>query len=83
MEPWTDVEKRTADFLNDILPRHRSEHIVVVTHGTPIECMRHYFTREDPFKLSNRPMAAFATPESYFWDHDSAAQMDLHKRNCR
>ncbi len=81
MEKWTDIQKRVAHFLEDMLPKHRSEHIVVVTHADPIISMRHFFTKEDPFKLSHQPFPVFATPESYFWDHDINAQMDLHKEN--
>lgn len=79
MEPWTEIEQRIDSFLRDIIPLHRSEHVVVVTHGDPIYGIRHFFSREDPFKLSHQPMAALATPEQYFWDHDAGAQMDLHK----
>lgn len=79
MEKWTDVEKRVAAFMDEIIPRHRSEHVVVVTHADPVNCIRHYFTRENPFKISHWPYPRYATPESYYWDHDAGAQMDLHK----
>lgn len=79
MEGWAEVYARISSFLDEILPRHRSDHIVIVTHADPIMSIRHYFTKEDPFKLSHRPYPAFATPESFFWDHDRNEQMDLHK----
>jgi isoleucyl-tRNA synthetase len=81
MEKYVDIQKRIADFLDEVLPRHRSEHIVIVSHADPIVNIRHYFTKEDPFKLSHRPFPNFATPESFFWDHDIQAEMDLHKEN--
>jgi isoleucyl-tRNA synthetase/bisphosphoglycerate-dependent phosphoglycerate mutase len=81
MEKWTDVYKRIEEFLSETVPKHRSEHVVIVTHGDPIMAVRHFFTREDPFKLSHQPMAVYATPESYFWDYATNVQMDLHKEN--
>lgn len=81
MEPWTNVEKRIDEFMCEMVPRHRSEHVVVVTHGDPARCIKHFFTREDPFKLSHQRMARYATPMSYFWDHNQNAEMDLHKEN--
>ncbi len=79
MESWEDVRKRTESFLAEILPRHRSDHVVIVSHADPIMTIRHFFTKEDTFKLSHRPFPTYATPESYFYDHDTNAQMDLHK----
>jgi len=81
MEPWTNVYKRVDEFMKEMIPRHRSEHVIVVTHGDPLRCINHFFTREDPFKLSHQQMAAYATPVSYFWDHNEEAAMDLHKEN--
>jgi len=78
MERWEAIQKRVDAFLDEVLPKHRSQHVIVVTHADPINSMRHYFTREDPFKLSHRPFPVFATPESFFWDHDRKAQVDLH-----
>ncbi len=78
MENWQSIHKRIDDFFTDVLPKHRSDHIVVVTHADPIMSVRHFFTKEDPFKLSHTPYPVFATPEQFFWDHDTNAQMDLH-----
>lgn len=79
MEEWSSVYARMSSFLDEILPRHRSEHVVVVTHADPIVSMRHYFTKEDPFKLSHQPFPPYATPYVFFWDHDANKEMDLHK----
>jgi isoleucyl-tRNA synthetase/bisphosphoglycerate-dependent phosphoglycerate mutase len=79
MEKWPDVQKRIDDFLTDILPRHRSDHVVIVTHGDPIINVRHFFTKEDPFKLSHQPYPNTASPEQYYWDHVTDSPMDLHK----
>ena len=81
MEKWTDVYKRVEGFLSEAVPKHRSQHIVLVTHNDPMRCIEHFFTREDPFKLSHRETTGHAEPRSYFWDHDTGAQMDLHKEN--
>ncbi|TSC79954.1 MAG: isoleucyl-tRNA synthetase [Candidatus Peregrinibacteria bacterium Gr01-1014_25] len=79
METWDDVQKRVSDFLRDVLPRHRSEHIVVVTHADPLQNFRWFFTGEDPFKLSHQPYPTFATPYAFFYDHATESALDLHK----
>ncbi len=79
METWDSVQKRMNSFFEETLPKHRSEHIVVVTHGDPIHNIKHFFTKEDPFKLVQIDHAPFATPLTFFWDHSRNAQMDLHK----
>ena len=79
MESWQSVQERIADFLQETLPKHRSEHIAIVTHADPIVNMRHFFTKEDPLKLSHQPFPEYARPTTFFWDHDVQAQMDLHK----
>lgn len=79
MESWEQVQKRMSEFFHDILPRHRSEHVVVVSHGDPILNAKHFFTREEPSKLRNQPYPDYAGPHTFYWDHDRGAQMDLHK----
>ncbi len=79
MESWDSVFARVSDFLSDILPRHRSEHIAIVTHADPMVNIEHFFTKEDPVKLSHRPYPSKAVPKTYFWDHSTEAQLDLHK----
>ena len=79
METWDSVQKRVKDFLQDILPRHRSDHIVIVSHADPIQNIRHFFTHEDPIKIGHQPYPTYATPSIFYWDHDRGEQMDLHK----
>jgi len=79
MEPWENVQERVSSFLSEMLPKHRSEHIVVVTHADPLSNMRHFFTKEDPVKLSHQPYPEKANPYTFFWDHDKEARLDLHK----
>ncbi len=79
METWSQVQARIRSFADEMLPRHRGEHIVIVTHADPALNFKHFFTKEDPAKLCNQPYPHFATPLSYFWDHDEQAQLDLHK----
>ncbi len=81
METWENVYKRMSNFMEEILPKHRSEHVVVVTHADPLQNIRHFFTQEDPVKLSHQPYPYYATPYTFFWDHDKRAQMDLHKHS--
>ncbi len=79
METWLEVQERVTGFLSDILDRHRGGHVVVVTHADPVVNMKHFFTKEDPVKLSHQPYPRFAEPVSFYWDHETKAQMDLHK----
>ncbi len=79
MEQWASVQERMDSFFAEILPKHRSEHIVVVSHGDPLFNVHHYFTKDDPLKIVETDHADFATPYAYFWDHKKQAQMDLHK----
>ncbi len=79
MEENVDVEKRISAFLRDILPAHRSKHLVVVTHGSPLTHLRGFFTQEDPYKLSVLPLPKNAEPVAFYWDHDAQSEIDLHK----
>ncbi|MDA0376460.1 MAG: class I tRNA ligase family protein [bacterium] len=79
MESWESVQNRLSSFLEEMLPRHRSEHVVVVTHADPMVNIEHFFTKEDALKLSHRPYPEKAVPKQYFWDHDKQQQLDLHK----
>lgn len=79
MEKAAEMDKRIHEFLNETLPKHRSEHIVIVSHGAPLMRIRGFFTHEDPYKLSVLPLPGFAEPTAYYWDHDTDSQVDLHK----
>lgn len=81
METWGAVAIRIESFMKEILPKHRSEHVVIVTHADPLQNIRSYFTGEDPFKLSHQPYPTYAYPYTFFWDHKRQAEMDLHKDN--
>jgi isoleucyl-tRNA synthetase len=79
METWEEVQKRTSSFLREILPKHRGEHIAIVTHADPLLTIRHFFTKEDPLKLTHQPYPRFTKPYVHFWDHETDAELDLHK----
>ena len=79
METWESVQERVQSFFADILPLHRSEHICIVTHADVVMNTRHFFTGQDPMQLSHQPYPQLARPEQYYWDHNSASAMDLHK----
>ena len=81
METWKDVQTRIADFMNEILPKHRSQHILIVTHADPIQNIRHFFNKEDPMKISHQPYPNHVAPYTFFWDHVSNDQMDLHRES--
>ena len=78
METWSEVQARTSEFMREMLPKHRGEHVVIVTHADPLQNVRHFFTREDPVKISHQPYPLYAEPFTFFWDHDREAAMDLH-----
>ncbi|MEK7137798.1 MAG: class I tRNA ligase family protein, partial [Patescibacteria group bacterium] len=79
METWENVGERINEFLRETLPKHKGEHIVIVTHADPLQNIRHFFTEEDPFKLSHQPYPAFAKPYTFYFDHETGHQLDLHK----
>ncbi len=79
METWAQTEERVTDFLRDVLPQHRGDHVVVVTHADPLLHVRRFFTGEDLLKLSRQPTPDYAAPESFFYDHDEQRALDLHK----
>jgi isoleucyl-tRNA synthetase/bisphosphoglycerate-dependent phosphoglycerate mutase len=81
METWNEVSARVTDLLKEILPKHRGQHIVIVTHADPLLSIKHFFTQEDPAKLTHQPYPSFADPHTFYWDHERNAQMDLHKEN--
>ncbi|MEK7218577.1 MAG: class I tRNA ligase family protein, partial [Patescibacteria group bacterium] len=79
METWMQVQERVQGFLKDTLGKHRGKHVVVVTHADPLLNMKHFFTKEDPAKLTHQPYPEYADTETFFWDHQAQAQLDLHK----
>jgi isoleucyl-tRNA synthetase/phosphohistidine phosphatase SixA len=79
MERWEEVRARIGSFLRDTLPKHRGEHVVVVSHADPIMNLQQFFTNEDPFKAGHQPFPDYAEPRAFFWDHNRQAAMDLHK----
>ncbi|MBT4020988.1 class I tRNA ligase family protein, partial [Candidatus Peribacteria bacterium] len=79
METWDSVQDRIQNFFAEMLPKHKGEHIVVVTHADPAMNVKHFFSGEDPVKLSHQPYPRKAEPKVYFWDHKRSAQMDLHR----
>ncbi|MFA6039315.1 MAG: class I tRNA ligase family protein [Candidatus Peribacteraceae bacterium] len=79
METWKQVHERLQGFLNDTLPKHRGKHVVVVTHADLMLNMKHFFTQEDPAKLTHQPYPEYADTEQFFWDHRTGTQLDLHK----
>jgi len=78
METWASIELRLRAFFRDILPKHKGEAIVVVTHADLIQNSSHIFTGEDPHKLVHQPVPVGSSRVLY-WDHESSAEMDLHK----
>jgi len=81
METWSNVQERIRSFMDEVLPKHRGEHIMIVTHADPIQNIVHFFTGTDPLKLSHQPYPKLATPNTFYWDHQAQRQMDLHKHS--
>ncbi len=79
METWHDIELRTKEFLEDILPRHRGEHIVIVTHADIVMNFTHLFTGIDKAKIAHQPYPELAQYRTFYWDHSTQTQLDLHK----
>ncbi|MDD4286811.1 MAG: class I tRNA ligase family protein [Candidatus Peribacteraceae bacterium] len=79
METFGAVHERISAFLEEVLPRYRGGHIVIVTHADPLQNIQHFFTLEDPMKLNHRPYPRYAEPVTFFWDHRTQSQLDLHK----
>ncbi|MDP7646178.1 MAG: class I tRNA ligase family protein [Candidatus Peribacteraceae bacterium] len=81
METWEQAQERIDDFLKEVLPKHKSEHVLVITHADLIRNITHFMNKTDPMKLSHQPYPQVAQPHTFFWDHLNNAQMDLHKHN--
>ena len=81
METWEQAQERIDDFLKEVLPKHKSEHVLVITHADLIRNITHFMNKTDPMKLSHQPYPQVASPHTFFWDHQNNSQMDLHKHN--
>lgn len=47
VEPVQDVFARCRDFLDYVIKKHGTEHILVVSHGTPIRVLHHLLHHND------------------------------------
>lgn len=74
-----DIQNRVADFMQSTLGKHRSEHMVVVTHGSILGAIEQYMTQADMSKILAKPYAKHGIPTEHYYDHEHKAQMDLHK----
>lgn len=79
METWSNIELRLGEFLDEILPKHKGEAIVIVTHADLVMNLTHLFTGEDPHKIVHQPYPDPAAMRTFYYDHERKAQMDLHK----
>ncbi len=79
MEPWDSSETRCRAFFDDILPKHRGETVVVVTHADLVMNFTHIVTGEDKHKIVHQPYPDLARCRTFYWDFEERAQMDLHK----
>lgn len=79
METWDSTQLRMGEFFEEILPKHKGEAIAVVTHADLVMNAMHFFTGEDPHKIVHQPYPELACLRTFFWDHETESQMDLHK----
>lgn len=79
METWDEMEVRTKAFLEDVLPKHPGEHILIVTHADVITNFIHLFTGLDKHKVVHQPYPNLAKTRTFYYDHVTRQQMDLHK----
>lgn len=79
MESFEEAKLRITPFIEELLSKHKGHHVVVVTHADIVMQCKHYFTQEDPYKLYGQPDPSYATPYSFYWDHQADAPLDLHK----
>lgn len=79
METWSSIEVRCKAFLEEILERHRGEHIMIVTHADILLNFTHLFTGIDKNKIVHQPYPGLAGHRTFYYDHETREQMDLHK----
>ncbi len=79
METWANVEKRLGEFLDEILPKHKGETVTIVTHADLVMNAVHYFTGQDKNKIVHQPYPDVGSKRTFYWDHETKAQLDLHK----
>jgi isoleucyl-tRNA synthetase len=79
METWESVEKRCRSFLEETLSNHRGEHIVIVTHADAVMNFLHIFSQLPKKNIVHRPYPKLGSIQTFYWDHETNAQMDLHK----
>ena len=80
METWSSTELRVNAFLDEVLPRHKGEAIMVVTHADLLMNFTQVFTGQDPHKIVHQPYPELATERTFYFDHVTKKQMDLHKQ---
>ncbi|OGJ62383.1 hypothetical protein A3A67_04350 [Candidatus Peribacteria bacterium RIFCSPLOWO2_01_FULL_51_18] len=81
METWSSIEKRVSDFLDEILPKHRSETVGIITHADLILNIAHLITAQDKHKIVHQPYPVLAGMRTFYWDHEREAEMDLHRES--
>ncbi len=79
METWSNIDLRVGAFLDDVLKKHKGQAIVVVTHADLVMNFTHLFTGQEPQKIVNQPYPEVASDRSFYYDHATQKQMDLHK----
>lgn len=76
-EPFTDFLRRVQTCIDELLPRHANQHVLVVAHGGIIRAMLTCclgFTPRDTFKV-DVPYAGMTRTKA--WLHDGKAEFSL------
>ncbi len=79
METWESSEARCRSFFDEILPKHKGETLVVVTHADLVMNFTHIITGENKHKIVHQPYPDLARCRTFYWDFVEGMQMDLHK----
>ena len=51
-ESIAQIRDRLLDFMQETNQNHQGLNILIVTHGGPMEILRHYWNTSDPFRFS-------------------------------
>ena len=84
-ENWTDIKKRTAEFLFDLENTHQGKRILVVSHGDPLALMRatmKMLTKKETVEYCENdfPQKGSAVESAFTpFPHNEAYELDFHR----
>lgn len=78
-ESFAVLEARLKPLLEEILEKHKGEHVMLVTHGAPLQVLQKLLKNDKPERWSFSPLLEQAQIKSIFIDNDTGREIDLHK----